>query len=98
MFASLVRRDPSPSLSPVSAEMLDPVWLAAWQRRNCFTNLGAAYRLGLSVSSFRRQKTGRTRVTAQTVLLAMYTDVHRHNWLTVAETAGKLAKVNNFQR
>lgn len=73
-------------------------WLQAWQQKNNFSNQGAAARLGLSVSSYRRQRNGRSRVSQQTVLLAFYTDVHRHNWLEVAELAYKLARLNSAHR
>jgi hypothetical protein len=46
------------SLADIPPAELDGEWLAAWQKRNNFTNEGAAARLALSLSSYYRQKTG----------------------------------------
>jgi len=68
-------------------------WLRQWQHDNRFTDARAAAALGLSERSLRRQKTGRSRVTRQTFLLAEYVSVHRRDWLHVAEVALTLARL-----
>jgi hypothetical protein len=73
------------------AAEVDAAWLRQWQRDQRFTDGVAAARLGLSLSSYRRQKTGRSCVTRQTVLLAGYVAAHEPIWLDVAEIAYKLA-------
>ena len=80
------------ALSPdLPAEVNPAAWLRQWQRDQRFTDGVAATRLGLSLSSYRRQKTGRSCVTRQTVLLAGYVAAHETIWLDVAEIAYKLA-------
>jgi hypothetical protein len=51
--------------------------LVFWQRRNGYSDEEAAEVLALSVSAFRRQRSGRAPVTRQTSLLAGYFDGHR---------------------
>ncbi len=69
-------------------------WLAAWQGVNGYSDGAAADALGLSVSSFRRQRTGRSRVSAQTALLAVYAPIFRRDWLDIADIATRLARVS----
>jgi hypothetical protein len=73
-------------------------WLRQWQRDNRFTDARAAAALGLSERSYRRQKTGRSRVTRQTYLLAQYASIHEPIWLDIAEIAYKLARVTGGGR
>src|SRR5882757_10083698 len=75
------------------AEVNPAAWLRRWQRDNRFTDARAAAALGLSERAFRRQKTGRSRVTRQTFLLAEYVSIHRRDWLHVAEVALTLARL-----
>lgn len=51
----------------------------------------AAEALAMSISAFRRQLTGRSRVSRQTARLALYVTLHRADWLEIAELAAKLA-------
>jgi hypothetical protein len=69
----------------------DTAWLRQWQRANRLTDGRAAAALALSISSYRRQKSGRSRVTRQTLLLAQYVSIHEPVWLDVAQIAYKLA-------
>jgi hypothetical protein len=78
--------------SDLPAEVNPAAWLRRWQRDNRFTDSAAADELGLSLSAFRRQKTGRARVSRQTYLLALYTSVHRRDWLDIAEICYRLAR------
>jgi hypothetical protein len=82
----------------LAEEVRTAAWLAEWQRESAYSDAAAAEALGLSVPSFRRQRSGRSRVSAQTALLAVYVSVHRPNWLNIAELAIKLAKVNARRR
>lgn len=67
--------------------------LADWQRENRLTNADAARLLGLSVSAYCRQKSGRSRVSRQTKLLCNYVEIVNTNWLNIAEIATNLARV-----
>jgi hypothetical protein len=75
------------------AAEVDAAWLLQWQRDNRFTDARAAAALGLSERAFRRQKSGRSRITQQTYLLAQYVYVHEVSWLAIAELARRLAYV-----
>jgi hypothetical protein len=66
--------------------------LRAWQRRNGLSTEGAAAALALSVSSYYRQRTGRSPPTAQSIALACYFELHEHDWLAIAELAAALAR------
>ena len=65
-------------------------------------NQAAADRLAPSIRAYLQQRNGKARVTRQTIKLAFYTSVHRHNWLEVAELALNLARMNpereNYRR
>jgi hypothetical protein len=67
-------------------------WLAIWQREHRYTDAIAAELLGLSVSSFRRQRGGRAKISRQTELLVGYVTVHEISWLDIAEIASRLAR------
>ena len=82
----------------MSEEVRTAAWLAEWQARIGYSDAAAAAALGLSVSSFRRQRTGRSRVSAQTALLAAYVPLFRRDWLNIAEVALKLARVTTPRR
>jgi len=75
-----------------TAEQFDGAWLRAWQRRNGLSTEGAAAALALSVSSYYRQRTGRSPPTAQSIALACYFELHEHDWLAIAELAAALAR------
>jgi hypothetical protein len=73
------------------AEVNPAAWLRRWQHDDRFTDGVAAARLGLSERAYRRQKTGCSRVTRQTLLLAQYVPLLEPVWLDVAQIAYRLA-------
>jgi hypothetical protein len=77
---------------------IDKAWLRGWQHDRRLTDCAAAAALALSLSSFKRQRNGRARVTRQTYLLAQYVSIHEPIWLEVAEIAYKLARVTGRPR
>jgi hypothetical protein len=90
-----LRRAPLEHLCPAEVPptvQFDGAWLRAWQRRNGLSTEGAAAALVLSVSSYYRQRTGRSPPTPQTIALACYFELHGHNWLAIAELAAGLAR------
>lgn len=68
--------------------------LWAWQRRCGFrTDDEAAEALCVHVSTFRRMRTGRGKIGAQTALLCDYVEISRPQWLNIAEAAMRLGRL-----
>lgn len=68
-------------------------YLREWQRSYRLTDHEAAAWCRLSVSSFKRQKRGKSREPRQTVALAELYPIHNVEWIQVAEAALKAAKL-----
>ncbi len=71
------RRRSTNGLPPWSDNPPNARWLADWQRKNGFGDAEAAKTLGISISSFRRQRGGKSPVSEQTARLALYVSLHR---------------------
>lgn len=76
----------------------DAIWLTQWQSRLGYLDYEAAAALAISVAAFRRQRSGRSRVSPQTALLALYVSLHRADFLDIAELAQKLAMIQGGRR
>jgi hypothetical protein len=82
-----------PVLDPLPVVSVDAEWLWQWQLKNNFTDEVAAERLALSVSSFKRQKSGRSRVSRQTARLALLTYLRRDDIMELAIAAYSWVKL-----
>jgi hypothetical protein len=69
----------------------DAAWLTEWQRRTGYGDSEAAMALEMGLSTFRNQRSGRSKVSPRTARLAMYAALHRIDWLDIAELSIKLA-------
>ena len=67
-------------------------YLAAWQQRSRLTDRQAAEWVELSVSAYRRQKTGKVKGTAQTEKLARMYELVDLAWLDIAETSLRIGR------
>jgi len=79
--------DTSPVLLPLQFGATE---LRRWQRLHGYSDRTAASYVGLQLPAYRRQKHGKSRVTQQTAMLALYAPVIQNNWLEIAELAMKL--------
>jgi hypothetical protein len=71
-----------------------PAEVCGWQARcGLKTDAQAAHVLGLSVPSYRRKRTGRSKVTRQTALLMAYFEIYSDRWLALSEAAYRLAQL-----
>lgn len=70
-------------------------YLTDWKRQHGLTDEQAAAWCRLSVSAFKRQRTGRVKHCRQTVALAELFPIHRVAWLEVAEAALRAGRLLN---
>jgi hypothetical protein len=69
----------------------DAAWLTDWQRRMGWTDAEAAEALGMGLSTFRNQRSGRSKVSGPVAKLCLYVSLHRINWLELSELTARLA-------
>jgi hypothetical protein len=70
----------------------DAAWLSDWQRRIGYTDQEACDALAMGLSTFRNQRTGRSRVSRQTARLALHVALHRIDWLELSDLSARLAR------
>jgi hypothetical protein len=93
-----LRRKSTNGLPPWSDNPPNARWLIEWQRKSGYSDMEASAALGISLSTFRRQRSGRSPVSEQTARLALYVTIHRLDWLSIAELAAKLARTERSKR
>jgi hypothetical protein len=76
----------------------DAKWLVAWQRRNNFSDEQAAEVLALSVSGYRKQRSGRAVVSRQTAKLALLSPIDPLRMIDIAQLAMTVARMNVNRR
>ncbi len=72
-------------------------WLADWQKRMGYTDQEACDALAMGLSTFRNQRSGRSRVKRQTARLALHVALHRIDWLDIADLSLKLAAAQDHR-
>jgi hypothetical protein len=71
-------------------------WIREWQRLNDYGDKKAAAKLGLSVSAFRRQRSGRSPVSRQTVMLAIQSILDLPGLLKTCRMIIKMDEMNTL--
>jgi hypothetical protein len=74
----------------------DYEWLREWQRQNNYSDQQAADELALSLSAFRRQRSGGSRVSRQTAKLAILSIVDLKKFAKIGIMAAKLYGMNTL--
>jgi hypothetical protein len=76
----------------------DAAWLVEWQRRNNFSDDEAAKVLELSVSGYRKQRSGRSVVSRQTAKLALLSPIDPFRMIEIAQLAMTVARMTIKRR
>ncbi len=69
-------------------------WLVEWQRRNNFSDDQAARAVYLKLSTYRKQRSGRSPVTDQTAALALLSPIDPLRLIDIAQLAITVARMN----
>jgi hypothetical protein len=63
-----------------------------------FTDQESANKLAMGLSTFRNQRTGRSRVSRQTARLALHVALHHIDWLELSDLSARLARALDQRR